>query len=119
MSASSMILAAALAAAGLPPSEPFRLPVGARVMSSSPDGRGWALTGKLSVTYVQARARLETAAAAAGWRKIHEIPLGRGNDRVLMSFAKGGRELTLMVSRAGVARSVFSCGVSARNGRGG
>ena len=53
-------------------------------------------------------------ASAAGWSHLHTIPLGRRGDRVLMAFSRGDTELTVMVARRGVAKSAFSCGVSAK-----
>jgi hypothetical protein len=58
-----------------------------------------------------------SAAEADGWRHVHSIELGSRRDRVLMSFRRGDTELTVMVSRMGVAKSAFSCGVSAGEGR--
>ena len=115
-SIATLMVAAAVVAA---PSQavPFRMPVGAKVVSASPDGRGWGLSGELDVPFVQARARLLSAAEADGWRHVHSIELGSRRDRVLMSFRRGDSELTVMVSRVGVAKCAFSCGVSAGEGR--
>ena len=118
MTFAALVLLAAAAAAGVPETAaPFRLPVGARVTSASPDGRGWCVAGELDVPFVQAKARLLSAASAAGWSLLHTIPLGRKGDRVLMAFSRGDTELTIMVARVDVAKSAFSCGVSAK-GRG-
>jgi hypothetical protein len=115
MTFAALVLAAAVAAAGNPgTAAPFRLPIGARVTSASPDGRGWCVSGEIGFPFVQAKARLLSAATAAGWRHLHTIPLGRKGDRVLMAFSRGDTELTVMVTRRGVAKSAFSCGVSAK-----
>ena len=114
MTIATLVLVAAVAAAGNPETAaPFRLPVGAQVTSSSPDGRGWCVSGEMGLPFVQAKARLLSAASAAGWRHLHTIPLGRKGERVLMAFSRGDTELTVMVARRGVAKSAFSCGVSA------
>ena len=115
MTLSAIVLAAALAASSAEETAaPFRLPVGARVVSSSPDGRGWGISGELDIPFVQAKSRLLTAAVSAGWSHMHTIPLGRKGERVLMAFSRGDTELTVMVSRLGVAKAAFSCGVSAK-----
>ena len=104
----------AVAAAAPETAAPFRLPVGAHVTAVSPDGRGWGVSGELGFPFVQAKARLLSAASASGWRHMHTIPLGRKGDRVLMAFSRGDTELTVMVSRVAIAKSSFSCGVSAK-----
>ena len=114
MTLSALVLVAAVAVAGNPETAaPFRLPIGARVTSASPDGRGWCVSGEMDLPFVQAKARLLSAASAAEWRHLHTIPLGRKGERVLMAFSRGDTELTVMVARLGVAKSAFSCGVSA------
>ena len=119
MTISAIVLVAALAASSSEETTaPFRLPVGARIVSSSPDGRGWGISGELDVPFVQAKSRLLTAAVSSGWSLVHTIPLGRRGERVLMAFSRGDTELTVMVARRGVARAAFSCGVSAKE-RGG
>jgi len=115
MTFAALALVAVVAAAGSPETAaPFRLPIGARVTSSSPDGRGWCVSGDVSLPFVQAKARLLSAASAAGWKHVHTIPLGRKGDRVLMAFTRGDTELTVMVARRSVAMSSFSCGVSTK-----
>ena len=116
MTIAATVLVAALAASGVPETAaPFRLPVGARVVSASPDGRGWGVSGELDLPFVQAKGRLLSAASAAGWSLLHTIPMGRRGDRVLIAFSRGDEELTVMVARLGVAKSSFSCGVSAKD----
>ena len=119
MTISAIVLVAALAVSSAEETAaPFRLPVGARVVSSSPDGRGWGISGELDVPFVQAKSRLLTAAVAAGWSHMHTIPLGRKGERALMAFSRGDTELTVMVTRRGVAKAAFSCGVSAKERKG-
>lgn len=100
-------------AAGLmPAAEPFRIPVGAELTTGAVEAGGWAASGVVHAPYVQARARLIAAASASGWRLLHEIPVGKANARTLLAFRRGRDELTLMVSRSGVDKSVFSYGLS-------
>lgn len=107
------ICALLLFAAGtLPAAEPFRIPVGAELTSGAPEAGGWGASGVVYAPYVQARARLIAAVTASGWRLLHEIPVGNGNDRALIAFSRGRDELTLMVSKAGIGKSLFSYGVS-------
>lgn len=109
----SSIVAFLVFAAGIVlAAEPFRIPVGAEVTSGVAETGGWAASGVVYAPYVQARARLIAAAAASGWRLSHEIPVGKVNGRTLLAFRRGQDELTLMVARSGVDRSVFSYGLS-------
>lgn len=107
-----------LAAGTVPAAEPFRLPVGARVMSTAADGKGWSASGEVNAPLVQARARLMSAVTAADWTFLHEIPLGRRNERRLLAFRRGAYELTVMVWRVSVDRSGFSYGLSGKRGQG-
>ena len=113
-----IILAVALAAGTVPAAEPFRLPVGARVTSTAGDGKGWSVSGEVNAPLVQARARLLSAVTAADWTFLHEIPLGRRNERRLLAFRRGAYELTVMVWRVSTDRSGFSYGLSGKRGQG-
>ena len=105
------VSAIALFVAGaVPAAEPFRIPVGAELTSGAPEAGGWVASGVVHAPYVQARARLVAAVAASGWRFSHEIPIGNG--RTLIAFRRGADELTLMVSRSGIGKSLFSYGLS-------
>lgn len=89
---------------------PFVLPPAVTVSETAADGKGWQVSGTLSVSYVQAQARLTTSIAAAGWSHLHTINLSK--DRQLDAWSRGSEELTLMVWRIAPGRSGFSYGVS-------
>ena len=108
----SIVAFLVFAAGSVLAAEPFRMPVGAEVTSGVAEAGGWTASGVVYAPYVQARARLVAAATASGWRLSHEIPIGKANERTLFAFRRGRDELTLMVSRSGVDRSVFSYGLS-------
>lgn len=107
-----------LAAGTVPAAEPFRLPVGARVTATAGNGEGWSVTGEVDAPLVQARARLMSAVTAADWAFLHEIPLGKKNERRILAFRRGAYELTVMVWRVSVDRSGFSYGLSGKRGQG-
>ena len=114
----SFLLVILLAAGTVPAAEPFRLPVGARVTATAGDGKGWSVSGEVNAPLVQARARLMSAVTAADWAFLHEIPLGKRNERRLLAFRRGAYELTVMVWRVSVDRSGFSYGLSGIRGQG-
>ena len=89
---------------------PFVLPPAATVFETAADGKGWQVSGTLSISFVQAQARLVTSIAAAGWSHLHTINLGK--DRQLDAWSRGSEELTLMVWRIAPGKSGFSYGVS-------
>ena len=89
---------------------PFVMPPAATVSETAADGKGWQVSGTLSISFVQAQARLVTSIAAAGWSHLHTINLGK--DRQLDAWSRGSEELTLMVWRIAPGRSGFSYGVS-------
>ena len=97
--------------------EPFRMPVGARILAADPRSGGWSVSGVIDVPYVQACKQLISAATGSGWAFRHEIPLGRKNDRTLLSFVRGRDELTLLITRVATAKTTFSCGIAAREER--
>ena len=92
--------------------EPFRLPVGAVVSSTTPDGKGWIMSGHVDLTFVSARQRFSTAIGSAGWMLKQSIPLGRMNDRCLELWSRQDDELTIMLWRISVDRTGFSWGIS-------
>ena len=94
---------------------PFVLPVAARAFSSSEDGRGWQETGVARMTYVQAKGQFRATLAQAGWRFLHAVAFSTRNDRVLLTWRKGSRELTMMVWRIDVDRTGFSWGISRKS----
>lgn len=113
MSLRAVISAIMLLAAGaVPATGPFRIPVGVELTSDGAGAGGWMASGVVHAPYVQARARLVAAVTASGWRLSHEIPIGKANGRTVLAFRRGQNELTLMVSRSGVDKSVFSYGLS-------
>ena len=46
--------------------EPFRMPVGARILAADPRNGGWSVSGVIDVPYVQACKQLIAAANARG-----------------------------------------------------
>lgn len=91
---------------------PFRMPVGARVLSHGRDFKGWQESGEIGVTFAAARSQFLSCVAASGWRLRHTIPMGEKNDRAIITWRRGGRELTIMLWRIDVDRTGFSWGVS-------
>ena len=89
---------------------PFVMPSAATVSETAADGKGWQVSGTLSISYVQAQARLTTSIAAAGWSHLHTINLGK--DRQLDAWSRGSEGLTLLVWRIAPGKSGFSYGVS-------
>ncbi len=99
---------------------PFVLPLAARIVSSSDDGKGWVEAGEMSVPYVQALASFRSELSRQGWAFVHAIPLSpdaSADRRTLCLWRKGGRELTMMFMRVGVSRTSFTWGVSRREVR--
>lgn len=99
---------------------PFTLPLAARIVSASDDGKGWVEAGEMSVPYVQALASFRSELSRQGWAFVHAIPLSpdaSAERRTLCLWRKGGRELTMMFMRVGVSRTTFTWGVSKREGR--
>ena len=91
---------------------PFAMPVRAKVTETAADGKGWNVSGEITVSFEQAKAQFGTKIAAAGWAHMHSIALGR--DRTLEAWSRGGEELTLMVWRIAPGRSGFSYGLSCK-----
>ena len=96
---------------------PFALPIAARVTESAAEGKGWKSSGEIAVSYKLARTQFAVKIAAAGWKHLHTITLGK--DRVVEAWSRGGEELTLMIWAAGPGKSGFSYGVSKKAGAGG
>ncbi len=96
---------------------PFQLPVGAKVLSTSADGKGWMANCEIRLSFRQTQAQLASRLDGAGWVHVHTIRLGR--DRSLETWSRGPHELTLMVWRIAAGRSGFSYGVSSKAGAGG
>ncbi len=96
------------------PPAPFTMPVRAKVTETAADGKGWKASGEIRVSFEQAKAQFGTKIAAAGWAHLHSISLGR--DRMLETWSRGGKELTLMIWRIEPGRSGFSYGLSSKSG---
>ena len=111
------IVLVAVAAAGISPAAagPFTLPPGAKVAAAA-DAKGWQANGTIRLSFAQAKARLGTAIAAAGWAHLHTIELSKG--RILEAWSRGSEELTVMVWRVSSRRSGFSYGISGKAGAG-
>lgn len=116
----SAICLMALLLGGALEARPFTLPLSARIVSASDDGKGWVEAGEMSVPYVQALASFRSELSRQGWAFVHAIPLSSdasAERRTLCLWRKGGRELTMMFMRVGVSRTTFTWGVSKREGR--
>lgn len=96
----------------------FTLPVGAKVLQTSPDGKGWMETGLVDVTFVQAVGRFKSALSRDGWTYQHAVPLAGPVGRTLYSWRRGKQELTVMLWNAGVGRTGFSWGVANETSKG-
>lgn len=110
----------ALLLGGALEARPFTLPLSARIVSASDDGKGWIEAGEMSVPYVQALASFRSELSRQGWAFVHAIPLSpdaSADRRTLCLWRKGGRELTMMFMRVGVSRTSFAWGVSKREAR--
>ena len=92
---------------------PFVLPARAKVIETAADGKGWAASGEIGVSFEQALAQLSSKVAAAGWTHIHTIALGKG--RVLDAWSRGDKELTVMAWRIAPGKSGFSYGISSKD----
>ena len=92
---------------------PFQLPILAKVTETAVDGKGWAASGEIGVSFEQAQAQLAVKVSSSGWVHLHTIALGR--DRVLDAWSRGDRELTVMAWRISPGKSGFSYGVSAKS----
>ena len=98
--------------AGIQESRPFILPIAAKVVELSKDGKGWLESGVMKVPFVQAEASFKSAMAQSGWKYIHAVALGRGNTHTLYTWNRGSNELTLMLRRIDVGKTAFSWGLS-------
>lgn len=110
----------ALLLGGALEARPFTLPLSARIVSASDDGKGWVEAGEMSVPYVQALASFRSELSRQGWAFVHAIPLSPDasvDRRTLCLWRKGGCELTMMFMRVGVSRTSFTWGVSKREVR--
>lgn len=93
-------------------SRPFILPVGAKVIDSSKDGKGWQERGEFRVTFVNAQQQFTSACSKNGWKFVHVVPLALSVGHSLYTWKRGSQELTLMLWRIDVGRTGFSWGVS-------
>ena len=90
----------------------FSLPISAKVLEESKDGKGWLESGVIMVPFVQAEASFKSAMAQSGWKYRHAVALGKSNSHTLYTWHRGGRELTLMLRRIDVNRTAFSWGLA-------
>ena len=91
---------------------PFIMPVAAEVQETTKDGKGWQETGVARMTYVQAVGQFKASLAQSGWTYLHTVVLSSRNERLLLTWKKDRRELTMMLWRIDVGRTGFSWGVS-------
>lgn len=108
-------LASAAAMAASPTtkaSRPFALPIAAKAVEASKDGKGWLEGGVMRVPFVQAEASFKSAMAQSGWVYLHAVALGKGNTYTLYTWRRGGNELTLMLRRIDVNKTSFSWGLA-------
>ena len=90
----------------------FKLPITAKIVETSIDGKGWQEQGVMTVTYVQAEGQFKSVLARDGWVFQHKVPLAGLNSRALYTWKRGGRSVTLMLWRIDVGKTGFSWGVS-------
>lgn len=90
----------------------FKLPITAKIVESSIDGKGWLEHGAMAVTFVQAEGQFKSALARDGWAFQHKVPLAGLNSRALYTWKRGGRSVTLMLWRIDVGKTGFSWGVT-------
>lgn len=111
LTVSLVLMTACLTAAPLA-SRPFIMPLAAEVRETAKDGKGWLETGIARMTYVQAKGQFRASLAQSGWTHLHTVVLSSRNERSLLTWKKGNRELTTMLWRIDVGRTGFSWGVS-------
>ena len=91
---------------------PFTLPIAAKAVEQSKDGKGWREGGVMSVPFVQAEASFKSAMVQSGWKYLHAVALSKGNRHTLYTWRRGGNELTLMLRRIDVNKTSFSWGLA-------
>ena len=91
---------------------PFRLPVAAKSVETSKDGKGWLESGVMPVPFVQAEGSFMAAMAQSGWKYLHAVALSKGNRHTIYTWRRGGNELTLMLRRIDVNKTSFSWGLA-------
>lgn len=91
---------------------PFVLPIAAKAVEQSKDGKGWREGGVMFVPFVQAEASFKSAMAQSGWKYLHAVALSKGNRHTLYTWRRGGSELTLMLRRIDVNKTSFSWGLA-------
>lgn len=101
-----------MASLAAPLSRPFTLPIAAKALEQSKDGKGWLESGIIKVPFVQAEASFKTALSQGGWKFRNVVVLGRASGHSLYTWHRGGRELTLMLRRIDVNRTAFSWGLA-------
>lgn len=102
----------AMASLAAPLSRPFALPIAAKALEQSKDGKGWLESGVIKVPFVQAEASFKAALSQGGWKLRNVVTLGRANSQNLYTWHRGSNELTLMLRRIDVNRTAFSWGLS-------
>ena len=88
------------------------MPIAAKAVERSKDGKGWRESGVMTVPFVQAEASFKAAMAQSGWKYRHAVALGKGNTHTLYTWNRGGNELTLMLRRIDVNKTSFSWGLA-------
>ena len=107
-----LVFFSAMGMAAVSVMRPFALPISAKVLEESKDGKGWLESGVIMVPFVQAEASFKSAMAQSGWKYRHAVALGKSNSHTLYTWHRGGRELTLMLRRIDVNRTAFSWGLA-------
>lgn len=108
----SAVATLTMASLAAPLSRPFTLPIAAKALEQSKDGKGWLESGVIKVPFVQAEASFKTALSQGGWRFRSVVKLGRASGHSLYTWQRGGNELTLMLRRIDVNRTAFSWGLA-------
>ena len=107
-----LFMSALICFAGPTGNRPFILPIAAKATEHSKDGKGWLESGVITVPFVQAEGSFKAAMAQSGWRYRHSVALAKGKVHTLYTWQRGGNELTLMLRRIDVNRTVFSWGLA-------
>lgn len=94
----------------------IRMPVCATITESDDSGKTWRRNGVMPVTYVSAVNQMKACLAGQGWVLKQTIPLGRKQDRSLMTFENGKRKITVMIWRIKLGQAGFSWGIMEQKG---
>ncbi len=107
----ALLLLGFLPAQGAVKTFSLRMPVTAVITEADDSGKTWRRNGVMPVTYVSAVNQMRACLKGQGWIAKQVIPLGRKNDRTLISFENGKQKITVMLWRIDLAKTGFSWGI--------